>query len=196
MSALGQKRTSYVIRSPRRHGPTQLAAPQARGTRLGRSSCFRATTSCSTQSGHRWLVRHRSSFLVYVFQITCRAPSVISALSDPSAYSQSMGRQRCSLVCPMGTFICERHGNSGISVARLYQLLPGRNGATKGLTFGLIGWMFMGLILFRVIGLGPFAFGTGLGIAPAVVAGHVANLQCCVGHGICRARYMASRGKI
>jgi hypothetical protein len=32
-------------------------------------------------------------------------------------------------------------------------------GLGKGLTFGLIGWLFMGLIFFPLIGLGPFAFG-------------------------------------
>jgi hypothetical protein len=58
----------------------------------------------------------------------------------------------------------------GFLFARLYQLLPGRNGATKGLTFGLIGWMFMGLIFFPIIGLGVFAFGAGLGIAPALLS--------------------------
>jgi hypothetical protein len=58
----------------------------------------------------------------------------------------------------------------GFLFARLYQLLPGRNGATKGLTFGLIGWMVMGLIFFPVIGLGPFAFGAGLGITPALLS--------------------------
>ncbi len=43
-------------------------------------------------------------------------------------------------------------------------------GATKGLTFGLIGWVMMGLIFFPVIGLGPFAIGVGLGIGPAMLS--------------------------
>jgi hypothetical protein len=58
----------------------------------------------------------------------------------------------------------------GFLFARLFEFLPGRTGATKGLTFGLIGWIFMGLIFFPVIGLGPFACGTGLGIAPALLS--------------------------
>ena len=58
----------------------------------------------------------------------------------------------------------------GFLFARLYQLLPGRNGATKGLAFGLIGWMLMGLVFFPVIGLGPFAFGARLGIAPTLLS--------------------------
>ena len=44
------------------------------------------------------------------------------------------------------------------------------NRLPKGLTFGLIGWMFMGLIFFPVIGLGPFATGIGLGIGPALLS--------------------------
>jgi hypothetical protein len=33
-----------------------------------------------------------------------------------------------------------------------------------------LGWIFMGLIFFPVIGLGSFAFGAGLGIAPAFLS--------------------------
>ena len=58
----------------------------------------------------------------------------------------------------------------GFLFARLERLLPGSSGASKGLTFGLIGWLFMGLIFFPVIGLGPFAITTGLGIAPAMLS--------------------------
>jgi hypothetical protein len=48
----------------------------------------------------------------------------------------------------------------GFLFARMNRLLPGRNGALKGLTFGLLGWVFMNLIFFPVIGLGPFAMNT------------------------------------
>jgi hypothetical protein len=58
----------------------------------------------------------------------------------------------------------------GFLFARLKRLLPGRTGASKGLAFGLIGWLFMGLIFFPVIGLGPFAIGPDLGIAPAMLS--------------------------
>jgi uncharacterized protein DUF6789 len=58
----------------------------------------------------------------------------------------------------------------GFLFGRLNRLLPGRTGATKGLTFGLIGWVMMGLIFFPVIGLGPFAIGVGLGIGPAMLS--------------------------
>jgi hypothetical protein len=58
----------------------------------------------------------------------------------------------------------------GFLFSRINRLLPGRNGATKGLIFGLIGWVMMGLIFFPLIGLGPFAFGIGLGIGPALLS--------------------------
>jgi hypothetical protein len=58
----------------------------------------------------------------------------------------------------------------GFLFGRFKRLLPGRTGVTKGLTFGLLGWLFMGLIFFPVIGLGPFAVAVGLGIAPAMLS--------------------------
>lgn len=58
----------------------------------------------------------------------------------------------------------------GFLFARLKRLLPGQTGASKGLTFGLLGWLFMGLVFFPVIGLGPFAIGADLGIAPAMLS--------------------------
>jgi hypothetical protein len=58
----------------------------------------------------------------------------------------------------------------GFLFGRLNPLLPGRTGLSKGLSFGLIGWLFMGLIFFPLIGLGLFAAGAGLGIAPAMMS--------------------------
>ncbi len=58
----------------------------------------------------------------------------------------------------------------GFLFGRVNQLLPGQNGATKGLAFGVIGWVFMGLIFFPLIGLGPFAISIGLGIGPALLS--------------------------
>ena len=54
--------------------------------------------------------------------------------------------------------------------ARINRLLPGKTGAVKGVTFGLIGWVFMGVIFFPLIGLGPFAMGAGSGSGPAVLS--------------------------
>jgi hypothetical protein len=58
----------------------------------------------------------------------------------------------------------------GFLFGRINGLLPGRNGITKGVIFGLIGWFLMGLIFFPLIGLGAFAFRAGLGIAPALMS--------------------------
>jgi hypothetical protein len=58
----------------------------------------------------------------------------------------------------------------GFLFARMNQLLPGRNGTLKGLTFGLLGWVFMNLIFFPLIGLGPFAMNVKLGIKPAMLS--------------------------
>jgi hypothetical protein len=58
----------------------------------------------------------------------------------------------------------------GFLFARVNRLLPGRNGAFKGLTFGLFGWVMMNLIFFPLIGLGPFAIRAELGIKPAMLS--------------------------
>ena len=58
----------------------------------------------------------------------------------------------------------------GFLFARVNRLLPGRNGAFKGLTFGLLGWVLMNLIFFPLIGLGPFAIRAELGIKPALLS--------------------------
>ena len=58
----------------------------------------------------------------------------------------------------------------GFLFGRINRLLPGKTGVAKGLTFGLIGWVLMGLIFFPLIGLGPFAVQVGLGAAPALLS--------------------------
>lgn len=58
----------------------------------------------------------------------------------------------------------------GFLFARIHRMLPGQNGATKGVAFGVIGWFFMGLIFFPAIGLGPFAIKVGLGAGPALMS--------------------------
>ena len=58
----------------------------------------------------------------------------------------------------------------GFLFARTNRLLPGKTGAAKGIIFGLIGWVFMGLVFFPLIGLGPFAMSVGSGFGPAVLS--------------------------
>ncbi len=56
----------------------------------------------------------------------------------------------------------------GFTFGRSYSRLPGSNGAAKGLLFGLVMWVVMGLLFFPLIGLGVFASGVGLGAWPAL----------------------------
>ena len=58
----------------------------------------------------------------------------------------------------------------GFLFARINLLLPAKTGAAKGVIFGLIGWVFMGLIFFPVIGLGLFAVHVGSGAGPALLS--------------------------
>jgi hypothetical protein len=66
----------------------------------------------------------------------------------------------------------------GFLFARFNALLPGRNGAVKGLTFGLLGWVLMNLIFFPLIGLGPFAIRAELGIKPAMLSEGIERREC------------------
>jgi len=50
----------------------------------------------------------------------------------------------------------------------VYRWLPGKTGAIKGITYGVLGWTVMGLVFFPLIGLGLFAFQVGDGISPAL----------------------------
>jgi hypothetical protein len=56
----------------------------------------------------------------------------------------------------------------GFVFARGYLLLPGRTGLIKGLIFGLLGWVAMGLFFFPILGRGLFAVNLGLGPMPAL----------------------------
>jgi hypothetical protein len=53
----------------------------------------------------------------------------------------------------------------GFAFGQSYARLPGRIGAVKGLTFGLAGWVVMGLTFFPAIGLGLFASHSAAGFA-------------------------------
>jgi hypothetical protein len=56
----------------------------------------------------------------------------------------------------------------GFVFGRSYALLPGRNGAVKGLIFGVLGWIVMGCVFFPLLGRGLFATQAGLGVLPAL----------------------------
>jgi hypothetical protein len=67
----------------------------------------------------------------------------------------------------VGTVIRQRRALAGCHLGRIYRFLPGRNGAAKGLVFGLFGWIAMGLLFFPFLGRGLFATQAGLGLLPA-----------------------------
>ena len=54
----------------------------------------------------------------------------------------------------------------GFLFGHAYRRLPGRTGAMKGIIFGLVVWIVMGLIFFPMLGKGLFAMQTQLGILP------------------------------
>ena len=56
----------------------------------------------------------------------------------------------------------------GFAFGLSYRWLPGNNSATKGLIYGVVGWVVMGLVFFPLIGLGLFAIQLGLGFWPAL----------------------------
>jgi hypothetical protein len=58
----------------------------------------------------------------------------------------------------------------GFVFGRVYGRLPGRSGATKGLVYGIFGWLVMSLLFFPLLGLGVFAVNVGLGVWPALFA--------------------------
>jgi hypothetical protein len=126
--------------------------------------------SLDLEATYRWLVGHSGSFLVYVFKTRAGIlPSFQPYQTLQLTLNRWVGTDVPAFV-PWALSFVNGMAILGFLFARIYQLLPGRNGTTKGLTFGLMGWIFMGLIFFPVIGLGPFAFGAGLGIAPALLS--------------------------
>jgi hypothetical protein len=56
----------------------------------------------------------------------------------------------------------------GFLFGRTYRSLPGRSGAGKGLVFGILGWIVMGVLFFPLLGRGFFASQAGLGVQPAL----------------------------
>jgi len=57
----------------------------------------------------------------------------------------------------------------GFVFGRFYLYLPGNNFIHKGIVFGILVWLAMGLIFFPLVGHGVFAVELGLGIEPAML---------------------------
>jgi hypothetical protein len=110
-------------------------------------------------------------FLFHVSKIACRHTPVIPAISKLSTFSLSqwVGTNVPAIV-PWALSFANGMAILGFLFGRIHRMLPGRKGAAKGIIFGLIGWVLMGLIFFPLIGLGPFAIRAGLGAAPAMLS--------------------------
>jgi uncharacterized protein DUF6789 len=118
---------------------------------------------------YRGIGGHHRPFCVYVFEIAAWSASVVSTVPELSNHPHWVGANVPAIVPWLLSFL---NGATilGFLFASLKQLLSGQTGVAKGVSFGLIGWLFMELIFFPVIGLGPFAVGVGLGIAPAILS--------------------------
>ncbi len=57
----------------------------------------------------------------------------------------------------------------GFLFGRIYRYLPGNEYIGKGIFFGILVWLIMGLVFFPLVGHGIFAVGLGLGIKPAML---------------------------
>jgi hypothetical protein len=56
----------------------------------------------------------------------------------------------------------------GFVFGRAYARLPGQGGVTKGIVFGVLGWIAMGVAFFPLLGRGLFASQAGHGLMPAL----------------------------
>ena len=108
-------------------------------------------------------------FFMYLKSQTSLLPSFQPYQNLQQTLAQWVGRDVPAIV-PWLLSLVNGMAILGFLFSRINGLLPGRTGLSKGVIFGLIGWILMGLIFFPLIGLGPFALQAGLGIAPALLS--------------------------
>ena len=108
-------------------------------------------------------------FFMYLKSRTGLLPSFQPYQNLQQTLAQWVGRDVPAIV-PWLLSLVNGMAILGFLFSRINGLLPGRTGLSKGVIFGLIGWVLMGLIFFPLIGLGAFAFRAGLGIAPALLS--------------------------
>ena len=108
-------------------------------------------------------------FFMYLKSRTGLLPSFQPYQNLQQTLAQWVGRDVPAIV-PWLLSLVNGMAILGFLFSRINGLLPGRTGLSKGVIFGLIGWILMGLIFFPLIGLGPFALQAGLGIAPALLS--------------------------
>lgn len=82
---------------------------------------------------------------------------LLPAFQPYQSYRAMLGHwRRCSRHRAVSAFIVERHDHSGIPLCPPQPAVARPNQRREGM-FAAIGWVFMGLVFFPVIGLRPFA---------------------------------------
>lgn len=112
-------------------------------------------------------MRKRRSLRPHVPEIRSGLPSFQPYHELQAALSQLFGRSVHPAV-PWALSFLNGSVLLGFLFGRAYRWLPGECGAAKGLVFGVLGWMLMGLVFFPLLGRGVFATGAGLGLQPAL----------------------------
>lgn len=107
------------------------------------------------------------SGLMFVKSRTGLLPSFQPYEDLQKALSQLVGISVDPLI-PWGLSFLNGSILLGFLFGRAYRSLPGRSGAGKGLVFGMLGWIVMGVLFFPLLGRGFFANQAGLGIQPAL----------------------------
>lgn len=107
------------------------------------------------------------SLIMYAKSKSGLLPSFQPYASLQTALSHLIGSEVHPIVPWALSFL---NGSTVVSFvfARTYRWLPGDNGATKGLIYGVLGWTIMGLVFFPLLDLGVFGMQVGLGILPAL----------------------------
>jgi len=87
----------------------------------------------------------------------------------PTALAEGLGRQRIVLLGLVATIPIEVAIHMGWAAVYAFVFEPRMRGksAVRGLQFSVLPWAFNGLVLFPLLGAGPFALGLGSGPLPA-----------------------------
>jgi predicted cobalt transporter CbtA len=93
---------------------------------------------------------------------------VMPALDIASMLSAMMGAPGKPALGWMAHFMIGSIGY-GLVFAAVYRLLPGQSPVTRGVLFGLVGWLVMMIAVMPMAGMGLFAFKLGI-MAPVMTA--------------------------
>jgi hypothetical protein len=99
--------------------------------------------------------------------------AILPAFDPYDSLQESLARLTGSDVHPLVPWTLSFFSGAtvvGLLFGRIYSFLPGGSGIAKGLLFGLLGWALMNVLFFPAIGLGFFAAGVRLGLAPSLLS--------------------------